>query len=88
VLGSRRTAISLNMLVYPNPTTDYFNTSCWKHRIVKSKLSTYDSRGQLIESKQQITATNEAIRTVDLPSALYFESYGQQGSKGFKIIKK
>jgi hypothetical protein len=58
------------MLVYPNPTTDYLTLAVGN--IELSSLSQlYDSRGQLIESKQ-ITATNEAIRTVTFTKCSLF----------------
>jgi hypothetical protein len=72
------------MLVYPNPTTDYLTLAVKNIELSSLSYQLYDSRGQLIENKQ-ITATNEAIRTVNLPSALYFLKV--MDNKEVKVLK-
>jgi hypothetical protein len=51
--------ISLNMLVYPNPTTDYLTLAVKNIELSSLSYQLYDSRGQLIENKQ-ITATERS----------------------------
>jgi len=89
VLGVEEQQISLNMMVYPNPTTDYLTLTIGNIALSGLSFRLYDSNGRLIESKK-ITSTSEMIRMEHLPSAIYFLKVIQNNKevKIFKIIKK
>jgi len=89
VLGVEEQQISLNMMVYPNPTTDYLTLTIGNIELSGLSFGLYESNGRLIESKK-ITSTSEMIRMEHLPSAIYFLKVIQNNNelKTFKIIKK
>jgi hypothetical protein len=89
VLGVEEEQISLNMMVYPNPTTDYLTLTIGNIELSGLSFGLYESNGRLIESKK-ITSTSEMIRMEHLPSAIYFLKVIQNNNelKTFKIIKK
>jgi len=88
VLGVEDHQISLNMQVYPNPTTDYFTLSIGEIEVSTLNFQLYDTSGKLIERKK-ITSTTETIVMDNLPSSIYFLKVTNKNKevKTFKIIK-
>lgn len=88
VLGVEDKQISLNMQVFPNPTTEYLTLSVGNSELSALSFQLYDLSGKLIEDKK-ITNTTETIRMEDLPSAAYFlkVTNNEKEVKTFKIIK-
>lgn len=89
VLGLEEQQISLNMLAYPNPTTDYLTLAIGETRLSSLNFQLYDSTGKVIESRK-ITSTSEIISMENLPRAIYFLRVMDSSKevKIFKIIKK
>ena len=88
VLGVEDHQISLNMQVYPNPTTDYLTLNVGSFELAALNFQLYDLSGKLIESKK-ITSITETIRMENLPRATYFLKVTNNNKevKTFKIIK-
>jgi hypothetical protein len=89
VLGLEEQQISLNMLAYPNPTTDYLTLTVGNTELSGLSFQLYDNRGKVVASKK-ITSSSETIQMGSLPSALYFLKVENNNKevKTFKIIKK
>jgi hypothetical protein len=89
ILGLEERQISLNMVAYPNPTTDYLTLSIGNTELSSLRFQLYDGTGKLIESKK-ITSTSETIEMGSLASALYFLKVVNNNKevKTFKIFKK
>jgi len=81
-----QTAINLEMIVYPNPTTNYLNLKVEDN--VNLSYQLYDLQGKVIENKK-VTADNTTIKMEALPKATYFLKVTDNNKtvKTFKVIK-
>jgi len=84
--GVNQTAINLEMIVYPNPTTNYLTLKVEDN--VNLSYQLYDLQGKVIENKK-VTADNTTIKMEALSKATYFLKVidNNKTVKTFKIIK-
>jgi hypothetical protein len=85
-VGIKETAITLELSVYPNPTTDYLTLKVEDNTELNYQL--YDLQGKVIENKK-VTANSTTIKMEALPKAIYFLNATKNNRivKTFKIIK-
>ena len=88
VLGLEDHQISLNMKVYPNPTSDFLILNVGNFELSTLNFELFDVSGKLLESKK-ITSSTETISMENLPSSTYFLKVTSKNEevKTFKIIK-
>ena len=88
VLGLEDHQISLNMKVYPNPTSDFLILNVGNFELSTLNFELFDVSGKLLESKK-ITSITETISMENLPSSTYFlkVTSNNEEVKTFKIIK-
>jgi len=88
VLGLEDHQISLNMKVYPNPTSDFLILNVGNFEFSTLNFELFDVSGKLLESKK-ITSITETISMENLPSSTYFlkVTSNNEEVKTFKIIK-
>ncbi len=88
VLGVEDHQISLNMKVYPNPTSDFLILNVGNFDLSTLNFEIYEVNGKLLERKK-ITSSTETISLENLPSSTYFlkVTSNNQEVKTFKIIK-
>ncbi len=88
VLGLEDHQISLNMKVYPNPTSDFLILNVGNFELSTLNFELFDVSGKLLESKK-ITSITETISMENLPSSTYFLKITSNNEevKTFKIIK-
>lgn len=91
LLGIEEVQIGLNLMVSPNPTTDYLTLSLGalaSDSEQSMNLQLYDFNGSLIETRK-IKNSTETIVMQHLPSATYFLTITNKNTavKTFKIIK-
>ena len=88
VLGLEDHQISLNMKVYPNPTSDFLILNVGNFELSTLNFELFDVSGKLLESKK-ITSSTETISMENLPSSTYFlkVTSNNEEVKTFKIIK-
>jgi hypothetical protein len=88
VLGAGNNNINLEMVVYPNPTTDFLTLNINNYNLTNFSYQLFDAGGKIIESRKFISVT-ETIRMAKLPAALYFLRIinNNETIKTFKIIK-
>lgn len=89
VLGLNDNLINLNMIAFPNPTTNFLQLKTENNGEEHLDYQLYDITGKLIESKK-ITNSIETIQMEVLPKAIYFlkvVSKNNKELKTFKIIK-
>ena len=88
VLGIEDNSINLELIAYPNPTTNFLTLNVGKAALSTLNFQLYDISGKLIESRKIISST-ETIGMENLPSATYFLKVvnNNQEVKTFKIIK-
>jgi hypothetical protein len=88
VLGVEDHQISLNMKVYPNPTSDFLILNVGNFELSTLNFELYDISGKLLERKK-ITSSTETISLVNLPSSTYFlkVTSNNEEIKTFKVIK-
>jgi hypothetical protein len=88
VLGVEDHQISLNMKVYPNPTSDFLILNVGNFELSTLNFELYDISGKLLERKK-ITSITETISLVNLPSSTYFlkVTSNNEEIKTFKVIK-
>ena len=88
VLGVEDLQISLNMKVYPNPTSDFLILNVGNFDLSTLHFELYEINGKLLESKK-ITSITETISLENLPSSTYFLKVTSKNEevKIFKIIK-
>ena len=88
VLGIEDNSINLELIAYPNPTTNFLTLNVGKAVLSTLNFQLYDISGKLIESRKIISST-ETIGMENLPSATYFLKVvnNNQEVKTFKIIK-
>ncbi len=80
--------ISLNMSVFPNPTTSSVNLSIQNYNVEAMTYQLFDINGRSIQS-QKITQTETQIALDNLASAVYLLQISDSSKllKTFKIIK-
>lgn len=80
--------ITLQMMVYPNPTSSFLNLRIENYTIENLKYNLFDINGKEILN-QKIKNSETQINMSNLPSALYFLKVIEEGKllKTFKIIK-
>jgi len=88
VLSLEDHQISLNMKVYPNPTSDFLILNVGNFELSTLNFELFDVSGKLLESKK-ITSSTEIISMENLPSSTYFlkVTSNNEEVKTFKIIK-
>lgn len=88
ILGVEDLQISLNMKVYPNPTSDFLILNVGNFDLSTLHFELYEINGKLLESKK-ITSITETISLENLPSSTYFLKVTSKNEevKIFKIIK-
>jgi hypothetical protein len=87
-LGIDNHSINLELITYPNPTTNFFTLSVGSTLLTNLNFELYDINGRLIENRK-ITSPTETIRMEDLTSATYFLKVTDNNKelKIFKVIK-
>ncbi len=85
-LGINETTINLEMVVYPNPTTNYLTLKAEKTDNLNYQL--FDLQGKIIENKK-VSSNLTTIIMESLPTSIYFlkVTKNNQVVKIFKIIK-
>lgn len=80
--------ITLQMSVYPNPTTSFINLSIQNHSLENIHYQLFDVNGRQIQM-QSITSSETRISMEHLASAIYLLNVieNNQIIKSFKIIK-
>jgi len=88
VLGAANNNINLEMVVYPNPATDFLTLNINNYDLSNFSYQLFDATGKIIESRKIVSVT-ETIRMGKLPGAIYFLRIinSNQTIKTFKIIK-
>ena len=89
--GVNQTAINLEMIVYPNPTTNYITLKVDASTSLSNQNLSYqlfDIQGKVIENKK-VTDDTTPIKMEALPKATYFLKITDNTKtvKTFKIIK-
>jgi hypothetical protein len=81
-------AISLQCVVYPNPTADYIKLCTGNYNTENMSYYLYDINGKLLDSKKT-EGSETTITMQSLPPAVYFLKVIQNNIaiKTFKIIK-
>ncbi len=80
--------ISLEIMVYPNPTTDFLTLSVDNFEVSNLSYYLYDINGRLLET-QKLEGKQTSIAMSNLVPATYFlkVSEGSKELRTFKIIK-
>jgi hypothetical protein len=81
--------IMLEMVVYPNPATDYLKLKLGDNEIVNLRYQLYDINGSLLlNAKIEVQETDISMQTLK-PSTYFLKVLqGNKEIKTFKIIKK
>jgi len=81
--------ISLQCVVYPNPTTDFLTLRVGNYDLSNLSFQLFDANGKILETKK-ISDNETIIRLEIFPIAFYFLNVMDNGIqiKSFKIIKK
>ena len=89
ILGMDLAEINLELLAYPNPTSNALTLNIGNYNNEKLTYQLYNIQGELLASKQ-ITNRNTIISMQDLPMSTYLLSVLVNNSsiKTFRIIKK
>jgi hypothetical protein len=88
VTGNGNNNINLEIVAYPNPTTDFLTLNINNYDLTNFSYQLFDAGGKIIESRK-ITSVSETIRMGKLPGGIYFLRVinNNQTIKTFKIIK-
>jgi len=80
--------ISLEIVVYPNPASDFLTLKVENYDIESLSYKLFDANGKLLESKK-VTGNETIISLANLLPSLYFLKVidNQKEIKTFKIIK-
>jgi hypothetical protein len=80
--------ISLEFIVYPNPTSDFLKLDIENYKLKYLSYQLYDMNGSLLQ-KKDIVSKETVIPTGDLAPAAYYLRIGdnEKEIKTFKIIK-
>ncbi len=86
--GEEFTQITLQMMVYPNPTTSFVNLKIDNFNFENLSYHLIDLNGREI-SNQKVNAAVTQIQLENYPAAIYFLKINQENTtiKTFKIIK-
>ncbi len=89
VLGNENFNISLNMVVYPNPTTNLLMLEVKNYGLENLEYQLFDLNGRLI-ADEKISAETTTISMEQYPSAVYLLKVVNNNKeiKTFKILKK
>lgn len=89
VIGIENTFISLEILAYPNPTTDYLKLKVVSGKVEKLSFQLYDLNGKLLQT-EKLNGTETQINMSSYTPASYFVRVisEKKSIKEFKIIKK
>lgn len=89
VLGTENFNINLQMSVFPNPTTNWFQLDIKNYDFEKLSYQILDINGKLI-MQSKISSETTAITTENMSTNLYFLKVldNNKELKTFKIIKK
>ncbi len=81
--------LALDILAYPNPTTDYLNVSVKNAISENLRYTLYNTEGKVLTSKQ-ISSDISEISMTEYASSIYFLKISEKNRelKTFKIIKK
>lgn len=87
-LGVDITEISLNLTVFPNPTTDILNLKMGFKDYDKYRYDLFDSSGKLLTSKPILQAQTQITMT-SYPATIYLLKISKDGKviKIFKVLK-
>lgn len=87
-LGVNITEISLNLNIFPNPTTDILNLKMGFKDYDKYRYDLFDSSGKLLTS-QPVLQTQTQIVMTSYPAAIYLLKISKEGKtiKIFKVLK-
>jgi hypothetical protein len=91
VLGnSTFTTIQLEMVVFPNPTSDFLNLKIADESLSKLSYKLIDINGKIIVKTTQIINNETLITMQNCPKGIYFLTVSKENKlvKTFKIIKK
>lgn len=89
VTGVDESTINLEMVVFPNPTTNYIQLKIENEVIENLKFQLIDLEGKIIETKV-LVSKQTTINMNTLPKAIYFLNVlrNNQTIKSFKVIKQ
>lgn len=89
ILGQENTNINLEMMVYPNPTSNFLTLKIADLESSNLTFQLFDLQGRLIKNKKIFTNSN-IILMENLATSTYFLKIkdNQKIIKTFKIIKK
>jgi len=81
---------SLNMSLYPNPSTDFIILSSKNENLEDLSFILIDNNGKIILGDQKVNSENEKINIKALPPNMYFLIINKSNkkSKTFKFLKK
>jgi hypothetical protein len=87
-VGIEVTEINLELLAYPNPTTNVLNLNIGNYNNEKLTYQLYDIQGKLLDSKQVVN-NSTTVGMQDLPASTYLLNVLDNNSliKTFRIIK-
>lgn len=87
--GVDETSINLEMIVYPNPTTDYLTLKIQSEEFKSMSYQLIDMQGKIIES-EKLTTNTTSIKMEGLPKSTYIVNIIENNKpiKTFNIIKK
>lgn len=87
--GEEFTEITLQMVVYPNPTSSFVNLKIDNYNYQDLNYQIIDLNGREI-ANQKITSSETSINLENLPNAIYLLQVNDNNKtlKTFKIIKK
>lgn len=88
VTGVKETTINLEMIVYPNPTTNYLNLSVKDVKLTSTYFQLIDVQGKVLK-KGQLKELNTKIKMENLPKAIYLLKVHSNNTalKTFRIVK-
>jgi Secretion system C-terminal sorting domain len=89
VTGTKETNITLQCVVYPNPTNDYIKLKIVNYKTGKLFYQLYDINGKLLENKKaEDNETNISMENLVSGTYLLKVTDNQKEVKTFRIIKK
>jgi len=88
-VGIEVTEINLELVAYPNPTTNVLNLNIGNYNNEKLTYQLYDMQGKLLDSKKVVNNSTTIVMH-ELPKSTYLLSVLDNNSliKTFRIIKK
>ena len=89
ITGIKETNITLQCVVYPNPTNDYIKLKIVNYKTGKLFYQLYDINGKLLENKKaEDNETNISMGNLVSGTYLLKVTDNQKEVKTFRIIKK